>query len=133
MTLTAAYLSLDGTDVSGQSSKIEVTVDVDEKDVTTFASLGWKEVIGGLKSGSVAATLKQDISAGGLDERMWANLGEVIPFAVRLTNAPPSAGNPEYRGSVLVKSWKPISGSPGDVADVDISYPTSGPVTRNVA
>lgn len=133
MTLTAAFLNLDGTDVSGDSKKIELTVDVDEKDVTTFASLGWKEVVGGLKSGTLAADLMQDVAAGGLDERMWTKLGNLISFEVRLSNAPVSANNPKYTGSVLVKSWKPIGGSPGDVADVSISYPTSGPVLRAVA
>lgn len=133
MTLTAAFLSLAGNDVSGSSKKVELTVTVDEKDVTTFASLGWKEVQGGLKSGTLAADLFNDVTAGALDDDMWAALGNVVPFEVRLVNSPASASNPKYTGSVLVKDWTPISGAPGDTAEVSISYPTSGAVVRATA
>jgi hypothetical protein len=63
MALLASYCSINAVDVSAYTSKIELTTEVEEKDVTTFASLGWKEVIGGLKSGSLALTFKQDVAA----------------------------------------------------------------------
>lgn len=133
MVLTAAYLSLNAVDVSSSTSKIELTTEVADEDVTTFGSLGWKEVIGGLKEGSLAATLKQDVAAGQLDATMWPLLGSLIPFEVRLSNAAVGASNPKYTGSVLVKNWKPISGEVGSVAEVEIDYPTSGAVLRAVA
>lgn len=130
MTLTAAYLSLDGQDRSGDSSKVEVTAEVEEKDVTTFKSLGWKEVIGGLKSGSLAVTFKNDVATGQLDEFMWARLGTVVPFEVRATQGAVSASNPKYTGSCLIKSWTPIAGAPGDVNEANYTFPASGPVVR---
>lgn len=133
MVLTAAYLSLNAVDVSSSASKIELTTEVSDEDVTTFGSLGWKEVIGGLKEGGLAATLKQDVAAGQLDATMWPLLGSLIPFEVRLSNAAVGANNPKYTGSVLVKNWKPISGEVGSVAEVEIDYPTSGAVARAVA
>jgi len=130
MVLKASYVALNGVDRSASASKIELSMEVAEGDVTTFASNGSVELIGGMKSGSLAVTFKQDVAAGSIDEAMWALLGEVVPFEVRLTNAPASASNPKYTGSVLVKEWKPISGSVGDVAEVDVSFPTSGAVVR---
>jgi hypothetical protein len=44
-----------------------------------------------------------------------------------------STSNPSYSGSVLCKSWSPLNGSVGDVAEVEVQFPTSGVVTRNVA
>lgn len=134
MVLTAAYVSITGPGtIHDHCSKAELTVEVEEKDVTTFASLGWKEVLGGLKSGQLALTLKQDIADDGLDEDFWAILGSVVTFEVRLTQSAVGASNPKYTGSVFIKEWKPLNGSVGDVAEMDLSFPTSGAVTRAVA
>ncbi len=131
MVLTAAYINLTGPgDVSGNVSKCELTVDVEEKDVTTFASAGWKEVLGGLKSAGLALTFKNDMATTALDEDMWGVLGTVIGFEVRASNAAVGVSNPKYTGSVLIKSWAPVSGSPGDVNELSVTYPTSGTVTR---
>lgn len=133
MVLTAAFLAVNAIDRSDWLSKIEITTEVDEKDVTTFKSLGWKEVQGGLKSGSVAPTFRNDVDPTTLDAAMWALLGNVVPFEVRASQAVRSAANPGYTGSMLVKSWTPITGSPGDVNESSYTWPTSGPVARATA
>jgi len=130
MVLTAAYLSLAGSDVSASANKIELAVEVEEKDVTTYGSLGWKEVLGGLKSGTLAIEFKNDYASSALDEDMWALLGTVVTFEARASQAAVGTGNPKYSGSVLVKEWKPLQGSVGDDAQVSVSYPTSGAVAR---
>ncbi len=130
LVLTAAYVSLNSVDRSGYTKKLQLATEVEEKDVTTFADLGWKVVIGGLKSGTLAATFNQDIATGLLDETMWPLLGSVVPFEVRLLNTAVGASNPKYTGSVLVKTWTPAAGGVGDVAEVDVSWPTSGVITR---
>jgi hypothetical protein len=133
MVLLASYLSINGNNLSDHTKKIELTVDVEDKDVTTFASLGWKEVLGGLKSGKLGSTFEQDVAAGALDSLMWPLLGTVVPFEVRLSNAVVGTSNPKYTGNVLINGWTPISGSVGDDAEVDVTFPTSGAVTRATA
>lgn len=133
MVLLASYVSLNATDLSGYTSKIELAVEVDEQDTTTFASLSFKEVLGGLRSGTLGLTFKQDITDNLLDEIMWPLLGTVVAFEVRLSNAIVGASNPKYTGSVLISKWAPISGSVGDVAEVEVEFPTTGVVTRAVA
>jgi hypothetical protein len=132
MVLTAAYVNLNSTDLSAYGAKAELAVEVEEKEVTTFASLGWKEVLGGIKSGTLQVSFKQDVAAAAIDSIMWPLLGTVVTFEVRLTQSAVGASNPKYTGSVLVKSWTPLSGSVGDVAELDVSYPTSGAVTRAI-
>jgi hypothetical protein len=130
MVLTSTYLALNSVDRSSWCSKVELSTEVDEKDVTTFASLGWKEILGGLKSGSLAITFKNDVAASQLDETMDALFGSVTTFEVRATSSAVGTSNPKYTGSVLIKGWTPISGSPGDVNEASYTYPTSGAVTR---
>jgi hypothetical protein len=133
MVLLAAYVSLNGTDLSTYNNKAELTTEVEEKDVTTYGSLGWKVVLGGLKSGTLGLEFKQDFAAAKLDSIMWPLLGQVVPFEVRADQAAAGASNPKYTGNALVKAWNPLTGSVGDDASVSVSYPTSGAVTRAVA
>lgn len=133
MVLTAAYISLSGTDLSEYTRKVELSTEVEEKDVTTYASAGWKEVLGGLKGGELSLEFLQDVAATEIDSIMWPLLGTVVTFEVRLSQAAVGASNPKYTGSVLVKGWNPIEGSVGDEASVSVSYPTSGAVTRATA
>lgn len=133
MVLLAAFLSINGNDVSDRTHKVELTVEVEEKDLTTYASLSWKEVLGGLRSASLDVGFKQDVASGELDATMWALLGTVVPFVAKLDNSTTTTNNPAYTGNVLINGWKPISGSVGDVAEVEQSWPTSGVVTRTTS
>ncbi|OPC81810.1 hypothetical protein B4N89_13470 [Embleya scabrispora] len=133
MVLLAAYVSINANDLSSYATKAEVSVEVEDKDVTTYASLGWKEVLGGLKSGEVALEFKQDFAATKLDSIMWPLLGQVVPFEVRADQAAVGTSNPKYTGSLLINGWNPLEGGVGDDASVKVSYPTSGAVTRATA
>jgi hypothetical protein len=133
MVLTSEYLSLDSNDLSDYVVKAELSVEVDDKDVTTMGSEGWKESIGGLKSGTLAIDFKQDFAASALDSIMWPLFGTVVAFEVRPTSSAVGTSNPKWTGNVLVKEWKPISGGVGDEASASVSYSTSGTVTRATA
>lgn len=133
MVLLTEFVSIAGNDLSTFTSKAEISVEVEEKDVTTYGSLGWKEVLGGLKSGTIALEFKQDFSSAKLDAIMWPLLGTVVPFEVRADQAAVGTSNPKYTGNLLVKAWNPITGSVGDDASVSVSYSTSGAVTRATA
>jgi len=130
MVLLAEYLSINSNVLNTFTKKAELTVEVEEKDVTNYASLGWKEVIGGLKSGELGCEFLQDFAASQLDAIMWPLLGTVVPFEVRADQGAASTTNPKYTGSILIKGWNPITGSVGDEATVSMGFPTSGAVTR---
>lgn len=133
MVLLAAYLNLASNDLSEYARKIELTTEVEDKDVTNYASAGWKEVLGGIKSGELGLEFLQDVAATEIDSIMWPLLGTVVPFVTKLNNATTTTSNPAYSGSVLVKGWNPLTGSVGDEASVSVTYPTSGAVTRTTA
>jgi hypothetical protein len=130
MVLLAEYLAINGTDLSTYTAKAELSAEVEEKDVTTYGSAGWKEVLGGLKSAGLAIEFKQDFATTKLDSIMWPLFGTVVTFEVRADQSAVGVSNPKYTGSVLIKEWNPISGSVGDDATVGVSFPTSGAVTR---
>ena len=133
MVLLAAFVSINGTDLSEYTRKAELTTEVEDKDVTTYASLGWKEVLGGLKSGELSLEFLQDVAATEIDSVMWPLLGTVVPFVVRLDSSAVGTSNPEWSGNVLINGWNPIEGGVGDEASVSVGYPTSGAVARATA
>lgn len=128
--LLQSMVLIAGTDLSTYCSKIELQVEVEEKDATTFGSAGWHENLGGIKSGSLALTFKQDVAAAAIDSILWPFLGTLQTFEVRLVNTARSTSNPAYTGSCLIRQHNPISGSVGDVAEMSITWPTSGAITR---
>jgi len=131
--LTQVFLSLGGTDVSAYCTKAEFKRATEDKETTTFGSLGAKEFIGGLKSGSLELEFLNDFATGLLDQIMDALVGTVVAFEIRPTQAVVGVSNPKRTGNVLIDSWDAISGSVGDVASVACSYPTTGVVTRATA
>lgn len=131
--LTGARVELNGVDMSQYISAAELTVDGDELDTTDFASAGWKEVIGGLKGGSAKVKFNNDFAATTVDDRLWPLFNTVVTFRLRPTSAAISATNPEYQTSVLVNNLMPVGGSVGDLVTQDVTWPTSGAVTRAVA
>ena len=130
MVLLSTYVAINSVDRSTWCNKAELVVDVEAKDVTTFASAGWVEYLGGLKSGTLNLEFKTDFEDSSLDDTMWALLGTVVTFEVRPTSSAAGASNPKYTGSVLINGWSPISGNVGDEASVSVGFPTSGAVTR---
>lgn len=131
--LLASYINVGGTDLSASCSKIELSVEVEEKDATTFGSGGWHENLGGIKSGSLALTFKQDVAASAIDSILWGYFGTVQTFEVRLSNAVVGTSNPKYTGSVLVRQHSPIGGGLGDTAEISVTWPTSGPIARGTS
>lgn len=133
MVLKAAFVSVNGNEHSDDCSKIELSAEVEEKDITTFGSDGWKEVLGGIASGQLALGFKTDFAASQLDATLWPLFGTVVPFEVRAKNDAVNADNPKYTGAVLVKELKPLAGSVGDVAEFDVTWTLSGQLSRGTS
>lgn len=127
--LQSEYLALNGVDRSAHIKSAVLTVDAAELDTTDMASGGWKEVIGGLKSGQLQITFQDDVTDASIDDILWALFATVTTFEVRPTNSSVGVNNPKYTGSVLIKGHS-IGGAVGDLATKQVTYPTSGTITR---
>ncbi len=131
--LLDAQLSIADNDLTDWCSKIELSDEFEAKQTTTFGSGGAEENLGGLEKFEAAITFKQDYDDNALDETMWALRRQVVTFASRAKESAVSASNPQYQGSILINKWVPIAGSVGDVGEVDVTFPGSGPLARVTA
>lgn len=128
--LTNMYVALNGatSNINDHVKSAVLTVDVAQLDSTAMGD-SWVEVIGGLKSGSLAITFNDDAAASNIDSILWPLLGTVVTFEVRPTDSAVGAGNPKYTGSVLI-SQAALGGGVGELASKSLTFPTSGAVTR---
>lgn len=133
MVLTTTAIKVNAVDYSDHVQKAEIAIEVDAQDATNFASAGWKEVKGGLKSGTISITFLNDYAAAEVDANIWALLGTVTTWSATPTSDAVSATNPQYSGSVLINKWTPLTGAPGDLALAEVEWTLSGAVSRATA
>lgn len=125
------YVYLNGaSDVSDHVKSATLEVAVEEQDTTDAASSGWKEALGGLKSGTLSLELYDDKASSSIDSILWPLLGTVVAFQVNAAGSSTSATNPKYTGSVLINGTTPIAGGVGEVAMISLKFPTTGAVSR---
>lgn len=129
--LTTTQLTLNSVDLTDHVKSVTLTVDAAQLDSTAMGS-EWTEVIGGLKSGTLAVTFNDDYDTSSVDASIWGALGTVVTFSTRATSAAVGTTNPSYSGSVLISQWI-AGGQVGDLASKQVSWPVSGTVTRATA
>lgn len=129
--LTSQVVTLNSVDYSDHLKSATLTLDAAQLDTTDFASGGWTEAIGGLKSGTLSLEFMDDVADNDVDEEMFALLGTVVAFAIKATSGAISASNPEYQGSVLVTGHS-LGGAVGELAMKSLTFPTSGAITRDI-
>ncbi len=134
--LTDCFSLVNATNWSVQIQQVEIDATIVDLDTTAFGGSGWAARTGGLKDGSVKLKFLQDYTATtGLDAVLWPLFiaGVPVTFEFRPTSGARSTANPAYTGSLLIKEWKPIVGKVGDLATVDVTFPTSGVVARQTS
>jgi hypothetical protein len=130
--LSSVTTTVNSVDYSQYLKSATLTVDAAVLDTTDFASVGWTEAIGGLKSGTLALEFNDDVTVTTVDDRLFALLGTVVAFTIKPTSSATSTSNPVYSGSVLITGHS-LGGAVGDLAGKSLSFPTSGAVTRATA
>lgn len=133
ISLQNAYILIGASDISDHCSSVELEIEGEDLDSTVFSTSGWSSRLGGLKSGTLNLTIKGDYAASNIDSILWGFFNTVQTFTIRPVNSAASTSNPSYTGSVLVNSLTPVSGEVGDLVEFDVSWPTSGAVSRATA
>lgn len=112
--LTNVRLFAGAADLTGRSNKVALATEAQEKDVTNFASQGWKELLGGLYSSAIAAEGQWEAGdLGKVDDESWTNLGAVGAYTVCPNGA--AVGDLAWMLQALKINYK-LGGSIGDVA-----------------
>ncbi|MEU5769798.1 hypothetical protein ABZ782_28175 [Streptomyces asoensis] len=118
-----------GVDLTGNSNKIELSSEIEDKDSTNYASGGWKEVLGGLGSAELAGEGQWEAGdPSKVDDGSWAHLGSVIPWSASANNAA-AVGDLAYFMAALRSDYK-LFDAVGEVAPWSGTAKSSWPLVR---
>jgi hypothetical protein len=125
-------ITVNGVNLSNSLQSVDLTIQADEVDTTTFGG-NFKTVTGGLLSGSVTLNFYQDFGAAAVDATLWPLLNTAATVVITPTSATVSSVNPSYSCVTLVSQYQPFASTVGDLATLSVTWPTSGTVTRATA
>ena len=125
-------ITINGTNFSDSLQSVDLTIQADEVDTTTFGG-NFKTVTGGLLSGSVTLNFYQDFGAGSVDATLWPLLNTAATVVITPTSTAVSSTNPSYTAVCLVSQYQPFASTVGDLATLSVTWPTCGTVTRATA
>lgn len=124
-------VTLAGGTVSANVAQATIALEADDVETTNFAGGGWRERIGGLKSGTVSLDFHQDYAAGAVDSVVYPLLGGTAAVTIRPGGtAAIGTANPQYELVALVTEYSPVEGAVGDLATFSVSWPINGAVVR---
>lgn len=129
--LTNVRLFMGGADLTGASNKIEISAEVEDKNVTNYGSEGWTELLGGLASAEVSGEGQWEAGDPGLvDDVSWAQLGAVGGWTVGPAGAA-YVGDLAYFTSALHAEYT-LGEAVGEVAPWTATARSSWPLVRGV-
>lgn len=118
-----------GLDLTGNSNKIELSSEVEEKEATNYASQGWKEILGGLASAEISGEGQWEAGdPSKVDDGSWAQFGGIGPWSMSANNSA-AVGNLAYFTRALRADYK-AGGTVGDVAPWTSTAKSAWPLVR---
>lgn len=129
--LLDARLFVGAADLSGHGNKLEVTSEVEEKDVTNWRSGGAKEVLGGLESVSIDAGGQWEAGdPGKIDDQQWASRRVLDAWTMGATSASDTAGGNLAYLTKAMRTSITLLGAVGDVAPWEANAVGTWPLVR---
>lgn len=92
-----------------------------------------RQRLGGLKDWSVTVNFRQDFAASEVDATLFSLVGVATIIKVRPTSAAIGATNPEYVGTGILESYRPVGDTVGNVAAAPVTFQAAGDLARNTA
>ncbi|MEU6491087.1 hypothetical protein ABZ890_11920 [Streptomyces sp. NPDC046984] len=127
--LTNVRCFASGVDLTGNSNKIELSSEAEEKETTNYASQGWKELLGGLASAEISGEGQWEAGdPSKVDDASWSQFGGVGPWSISADNAA-NVGDLAYFTSALRADYK-VGDAVGEVAPWTSSAKSSWPLVR---
>ncbi|MEW2424836.1 hypothetical protein AB0911_30350 [Streptomyces nigra] len=116
-------------DLTGNSNKIELSTEVEDKDATNYASEGWKEVMGGLASAEISGEGQWEAGdPSKVDDASWSQLGGVGPWSISANNAA-AVGGLAYFTSAMRSAYQ-LGADVGEIAPWTSTAKSSWPLVR---
>lgn len=118
-----------GVNLSTSLNSVELSLEADDLETTAFGG-EWRTKVAGLKTGSVTLNFMQDFGAGAVDATLYPLFGTQATVVIKPTSGTVTSTNPSYTFLANVVAYSPFASSVGDIAQLSVSWPVAGTVTR---
>ena len=122
-------VTVNGTSLSTSLTSVDLTISADDKDVSTFG-VTYRQHVGGLKQGQLKLNFLQDFAASSVEATLYPLLGSIATVVITPTSGTVSTTNPSYTVPCLVTQVQPLSASVGDVPTQQVTWMSSGTITK---
>ena len=126
-------IKINNVQLNDHVAQIELAQEWDEVDTTVFDGSNAMSRAAGLEDSSLSITFLQDYAASSVDATISPLVAGTATFEIFPAGTSIGATNPKYTGTVLINSWTPLAGGPGERSEVDVDWPVVGAVTRATA
>lgn len=126
---TDAVVTVNGVTLSDRVASVSLEVSADALDDSAMGDT-YRSRIAGLKDTSWSLTFHNDHAASETEQTLWGAIGTVVTCTVKPTSGSTSTTNPQYSQSVLITGFTPVAGAVGDLAQVTVTWPGAGALTR---
>jgi len=124
-----ANFSFGGPQIEDELNSIEMTVDVNLVEVTTFGDAAGT-FVEGLPTGSFSVSGFADFDASQGDATIFGQIGSGdTAFVFQPTGASPNTNDPNYTGQAFVKSYR-IRAEVGGAVSYTADFQVTGEITR---
>jgi hypothetical protein len=134
--LTNVAVIVGGVDLSNHVASVTLSTTYDVLETTAFAGgnvpAAAKTRIAGLADNSVTLEFHQDFAAASVEATIYPLLGTEVAVTVAPTPGAIAADNPEYQFNTLISEWTPLNGAVGELATASVTWPITGPITKDV-
>lgn len=127
-TLTDAFVSVNGTNLSNHFSSITIEQTADEIEFTSFGA-GYREFGAGLKDATISGDVFQDYGGTADVDLILYPLfasGGTFDVVVRPTSASAGSANPSYTMRSRLFGFNPIAGAVGDASATSVTFRNAG-------
>ena len=127
--LTDARIEINSVVLSAWGNSVSLNYEAEAQDDSAFGDTT-RQSKGGMKNWSGEIEFFQDYAASAPDVSLFSLVGSQVAIKIRPTSGSISATNPEYQGTALITSYKPIAGSLGEMLKTGVSFVAAGTLTR---
>lgn len=135
LTMTDAFVSIGGTDLSDHVRSATLSYNADEVDATAMGD-GARTIIPGFLDWSLDVEWNQDYASSKVDATLFPLIGAasasaIIVRPVKGTVVGPT--NPNFTGNARLFTYQPVSGGVGELATTSTTFKGNGTLTRATA
>ena len=127
--LNNASVVVNSVDLSAYVTSVTLSQSAETVEDTSMGDTA-RTYVAGLKTGTIDLEFNADFAAAKTEATVFPLVGTATQVVIKADSGSTSATNPQYTATAIVTEWPSISGSVGELATHNCSWPIAGTVAK---